>query len=212
MAPDFHMSTQLTVVDRAATVLVRIAVFLASIYVRRENFAFFFYEQPDRYWHIGPLFGLVVVVWHAASLRALCSLRSGAFLLASTLILGVVGVLSIALPFLVASTLMSLGVESHAASSFGMISAHAAYVLGTALLPLAHAGILKTSWTRVRIAIPSIYVAWFLVSLPIGWLNFKFDLHFDQVPLGPLLNPVYIWQACYLVFMFGRLPKRKAYV
>lgn len=153
----------------------KIAVFLIGAYLGGKH--------VTDYWVVGPIFGLVVVIWQATSLRALVTLRSGAFVVASTLIYALV--------------LWLYGALLHPFSTQRDYS-FVAMIAGTALLPLAHAWCFKVSWRRVLVAIPAIYALTYLV----GFLGDAVGL--DKTPLADFLyNGVTVWQGAYLLLMFG---------
>ncbi|MBI4354031.1 MAG: hypothetical protein HY595_02220 [Candidatus Omnitrophica bacterium] len=139
------------------------------------------------YWCVGPIFGIVVVIWAAGAVRDLISLRSGAFVAASTVIYALVVRLH---------TVLFQPFSSHKDYSFLALAA------GTILLPVAHALCLKASWKRVMVAIPGLYASTFAA----GWLIEVW--HLDQGPLrGFLFNGASVWQGLYLLFLFGRRPR-----
>jgi len=79
------------------------------------------------------------------------------------------------------------------------INGYGAIVLGTVLLTVAHAQLLGTSWTRTLIAIPGILGIW----LPV-WLV-GFGIIWQATP--HLNVGLAVWQAAYILFMFGSTPK-----
>lgn len=143
------------------------------------------------YWVIGPTFGLVVLVWRSTDVDALFKPDALAFLIASTLIYALVVRLQ-------DTHINGLGVSSD-------VPLEIAVGVGTILLPLAHARFLKAPWKRAAIAIPAIYITWFVLSSALSALNSesrigqKLSEALDQFQL---LNLASIWQAAYLAFMF----------
>lgn len=134
------------------------------------------------YWVIGPTFGLVVLVWRSTDLDTLSKPDAAAFLVASTLIYALV-----------------VRLEK------GDFKLEGAVAVGTILLPLAHAWLLKAPWKRAGTAILGIYAVWFLLSKMLGQLHDtagtsqKISEALDEVRL---INLASIWQAAYLAFMF----------
>ncbi len=147
--------------------IARIAAFLVGAHGTRQ--------VVTSSWYVGPIFGLVVLVWYARSLRELFALQSAGFLAASTLIYSLV--------FRIAS--MGMTEEN---------VFRAAVAIGTIFLPLAHKAFLTASWRRVLIAVPGIYGLWYALSSLIAKRTWP-------QPVDSLVNPVAIWQAAYLLFM-----------
>ena len=166
-----------------------------------------------RYWFVGPIFGGVVLLWHARSLRELLSFRSAIFLVASTFTYALMAAISSLNNFLVQNGPTPLDDRS-------------AVAVGTVLLAIAHALFLKASWKRVGIAIPCVYGSWYLIASPMQQLPLFLDPVMDFIKMAkvPLLTPtlyflfsllarflycsnVYVWQGAYLIFMFGTKPK-----
>jgi hypothetical protein len=145
--------------------IIRVVVFLVGAVVSFEY-------VPNR-WVVGPVFGLVVLIWHTASPKDAIRLRHLGFLAASTFIY-----------YLVIALDLDDGAWLNVA-------------FGTAALPLAHRFLLGASWRRTFIAIPSIYAIWYLFS----WVIAKTGL--QDSPVDFIINFVFVWQAAYLVFMFG---------
>ena len=134
------------------------------------------------YWVIGPTFGLVVLIWRSTDVDALFKPDALSFLVASTLIYALV-----------------VRLEK------GDLKLEGAVAVGTILLPLAHAWLLKVPWKRAAIAIPATYAVWFVLSRLLGQLH---DMTAIGVNIGDVLdktrivNLASIWQAAYLGFMF----------
>jgi hypothetical protein len=155
----------------------KLAAFLASAYALEH------YGLIAEYWYVGPIFGAVVLVWHARSSRDLVSIPSLKFLAASTLIYA-----------LVAWIIMdgdSVIPEIPDVFDAGFLGV----MIGSALLPVAHGALLGSSWRRVKIAIPCLYLVWYALAL-----SGLFDLDIT------LINSMSVWQALYLLFMFSPKP------
>ena len=162
-------------------VSAKVLIFLIALYVSIRHVL--------DYWYIGPVFGTVILVWHAPSMRNLVNVRCGAFLVASTLIYA-----------LVVRTFNPDFWEP----SPGTNNLYLAVAVGTILLPLAHALFLHASWRRLLVAIPGIYGVWCLVSILAEKLDF-----FTRGPAGPVPSHIASWQIAYLVFLFAKRPKRR---
>jgi len=135
------------------------------------------------YWYVGPIFGVVVLIWHVKSPRELVKLQHAAFVAASTLIYALV-------------------VWKYKPAIFGGPDNMAWVVaIGTILLPVAQTVFLRASWRRALIAIPGVYLTWFLVA----FLYEKLSLTGSWIE--PIMNPVVAWQSAYLVFMLAPRPK-----
>ena len=139
------------------------------------------------YWVIGPTFGLVVLVWRSTDVDALFKPDAAAFLVASTLIYALVARLS----------------EQHikGLNTYSDVPLEVAVGIGTILLPASHALLLKVSWRRVAIAIPGIYVPWFVLSrlLDQPWIGGRIS---GALNSSMIVNLASIWQAAYLALMF----------
>lgn len=151
-------------------------VFLGKVIVFLAG-AYFSGQYLNSYWYIGPIFGVVVLVWNTTSLRELLRLRNCAFLLASTLIYALV------------SQLLS--------REFSL-----AVAIGTVLLPLAHMLFLRVHWKRTLVAIPCIYGSWYLLNIVIYTLSGE-----NAPLVGAFVNMVSSWQAAYLLYMFTPLER-----
>lgn len=156
----------------------KLAAFLAAAY------AFAHYDLIAEYWYVGPIFGAVVLLWHAGSSRDLVRMRSLGFLAASTLIYA-----------LVAWIILEWDDEIPEIPNV-FDAGFLGVMIGSALLPVAHGALLGASWGRVTIAIPCLYLAWYALSL-----SELFGLD------NALINFVSVWQALYLVCMFAPKPK-----
>ena len=151
------------------TLLAKLLVFVAGAYVSFAHCA--------EYWVVGPVFGLVVLCWQAASLRTFFAPKRLGFLASATLLYALVYWISSQklpeIPYLFSAFLLAV-------------------LVGTVLLPLAHGWWLGASRRRVRIAIPVIYVVFYLTQ----FLNLP-----DAVQKW--VNAVSLWQAAYLYCFFG---------
>ena len=135
-------------------------------------------------WVIGPMFGLVVLIWRSPDVDDLFKPDAAFFLAASTLIYALV-------------------VKLERSESFTLETAVAA---GTVLLLAAHAGFLKTSWNRAAIAACGTYIVWFVVSRLLGQLDEGTQIGqtiSEALRDSRLVNLASIWQGAYLGFMFG---------
>ena len=133
-----------------------------------------------------PIFGAVILMWNSKSVREALSLRSVGFLAISTLIytLGY---------WHFAKNTPSSGGEGDAIIILKAVG------IGTVLLSITHAFLLKASWRRVFIAVPCIYISWYLVGFLLG--NRVMEMINPVAPI--LILPVAIWQTAYLLFMFS---------
>lgn len=152
----------------------KIVLFLIGAYLSGQHL--------ESYWFVGPVFGGVVLVWSARTLRDLFTPSSGAYLVASTLIYAFVVQIVLLAPLL------------------GEYDVFVGVFVGTVLLPVAHALFLKAAWTRALVAVPGVYGSWALV-----WFIME-RLHVEGMPIGTFINLVSVWQAAYLVFMFAPNP------
>jgi hypothetical protein len=147
---------------------------------------------------VGGIFGIVVLVWYARDLKDLVIWRCVLFLI-SSMVIGV-------------GVFWGINIQNYMDSLWGTVNElYMAVLLGTILLPVAHSLLFPTSWRRVLIAIPSVYMVWFVCFT----LNYGIRTHVnplsDLVMEGwenPIINHVSVWQAAYLVSMFG-FKKRK---
>ena len=151
------------------TLLAKLLVFVAGAYVSFAHCA--------EYWVVGPVFGLVVLCWQAASLRTFLAPKRLGFLASSTLIYAFVYWISSQklpeVPYLFSAFLLAV-------------------LVGTVLLPLAHGWWLGASRRRVTLAIPVVYGVFYLtqfLTLP------------DAVQKW--VNAVSLWQAAYVFCFFG---------
>ena len=156
--------------------LAKIAAFLVGTY--------WSFRCAVSHWHVGPIFGIVVLVWRAKSLSDIFNIRSIAFLAASTLIYALV--------------IEIMGRTSNRISSD--LWSYLAMAVGTILLPIAHGLFLNAPWSRVFLAVPAIYLVWYGLGFGLNAM----DLH--NQPVEALVNTVSIWQTVYLVFMFASIP------
>jgi hypothetical protein len=150
---------------------------------------------------VGAIFGIVILVWSAQSIRELVDWRSAAFIAASTLIYVVVRILP-------AHSLGELNSISEIVERFWSFILDGIKLAGGVLfhtftLPIAHALLLGASLRRVLVAIPVILGAWFKVSLV--WLAILLTVPESDAMthLTYLINFTSIWQAAYLVSMFA---------
>jgi hypothetical protein len=132
---------------------------------------------------VGPIFGVVVLLWQSDSLRSLFGSASLKFLLLSTLIWSLIDWLL------------------HVASEDKYLDP--VILLGSILLPCAHAWAFRSSWPRAGLAIVLSFAGFESCRLiP--------DSRPDWV--GHFMNAASLWQGGYLLAMFGptlRLTKRR---
>jgi hypothetical protein len=137
------------------------------------------------YWVIGPMFGLVVLIWRSPDVDDLFKPDAALFLAASTLIYALV-------------------VKLERSENFTLEAAVAA---GTVLLAAAHAGFLKTPWNRAAVAACGTYIVWFLLSRLLGQLDEGTQIG-QTISEGlrdtRLINLASIWQVAYVGFMHWR--------
>lgn len=156
------------------------------------------------FWGPGVIFGFVVLVWHATSLRSITTWRSVAFMASTTGIYAVVSAiwyyaLVRAMGVIFASYFVHL---NDATVIISIILILGGVLLGTILLPTAHALLLGATLKRVLIAIPCIIAGFLVACLPLVLL----DDGTDYIGL-----PIIVWQAAYLVSMFGFRKKEAAH-
>lgn len=144
--------------------------------------AYFCQEYAAEYWVVGPLFGAVVLFWHFSFARRTLHWNAAFFLIASTLIYALVVWIS-------------------RKPRLGDDAFYWAVWVGTILLPVAHALMLGASHSRAALAVPCIYGLWYGISSVLG----QFTL---PQAVQPFLNTVSIWQALYLLFLFGGKSKK----
>ncbi len=132
-------------------------------------------------WLPGPIFGAVVLVWRWAAARKIEWIRSGLFLLASTLIYALVARLI-------------LGTQT-------IFSDNSAVFLGTALLSAAQALFLRAPWRRAAIAVPLIFILWYSLSLTVSEIRWAKEW---------VINGMILWQGPYMILFFARRPLRGA--
>jgi len=123
---------------------------------------------------VGPIFGVVVLLWNSDSIRSLFRSQSLKFLLLSTLIWSLI------------DWLLHLRSDD--------LYFDAIILLGSILLPCAHASVFRSSWPRACLAMPLSFAAfecsrWMPDSSP-GWV-------------GQFINAASLWQGGYLLAMFG---------
>ena len=155
----------------------KLAVFLVAAYALER------YDLIAEYWYVGPVFGAVVLLWHARTIRDLVSMRSLGFLGASTLIYA-----NVAWIIMDGDSLIPAIPDVFDAGFLGVM-------IGSALLPVAHRAFLGASWRRVKIAIPCLYLVWYALAL-----SGLFDVEIT------LINSMSVWQALYLVCLFAPRP------
>lgn len=136
--------------------------------------AYFSYKHCASYWVVGPIFGVVVIVWNARSLPELTKAQNLAFLFCSTVIY--------ALVYWIASRNSDRGF-------------FVAVAVGAVLLPVAHKIYFSVSWKRTLIVIPCLYGLWYGIGSLIA------QLHFEGT-METIVNYVSIWQVLYIALFF----------
>ncbi|MBI2093300.1 MAG: hypothetical protein HYT88_01050 [Candidatus Omnitrophica bacterium] len=132
------------------------------------------------HWFVGPIFGVVILIWRAKRFELELNPLTGGFLAASTFIYA-----------LVLWVFQILNAESNSNHALEI-----AVAVGTALLPLAHMAFLSASWKRIAIAIPGIYGGWYALYI------FLEKTKLVDAASHAIINVVSIWQALYLFFLF----------
>ena len=196
--------------DREAPVLGPRGMRLAKIVAVLLGGSFVGHLYEPLPWYFWPIFCAVIVIWRARSLEDLLSSQSGAFLLAGLVVAG----------------LVALAPHQYELVQINKV-VYPRLGVGTILLLAAHALVLKASWRRVLVACLGVYVVWLLVGgwalqglISLGtlthrlvqggaWSFLKAAITDFSYTITWLLNPVTIWLAVYLLFMFGRLPAKK---
>ena len=128
---------------------------------------------------VGPLFAVVVLAWQSNSMRSLFRPKSLAFLLLSTLIWALV------------DWLLHLPVGDR---YFELM-----ILVGSILLPCAHAWVFQSSWRRAGLAILLSFAAFE------GWRLIPTDL---SSWIRDVINAALLWQGGYLLAMFGGPSRR----
>lgn len=182
-----------------ATSLLKLGVFGAGAYLSVRGVSGFAEGQASQFllFSVGAIFGAVVLVWHTRSLRELISPRSLVFLASSTLIWRLIW------------KLVVKGGGYHLESEVA---------LGTTLLTIAHTWLLGAPLRRVLIAIPCILGIWYLSAWPLSHVfpgGYVFNHGFPGgytygvwIPdLRAILYTIPMWQAAYLLCMFGSIPQ-----
>jgi hypothetical protein len=126
---------------------------------------------------VGPIFGTVVLLWRLP-IKALFSLRSVLFLSLSTAV------------WVIVNWVMS--------REDSPLQFRIAVLLGSLLLPVAHAWVLKAPWARVRLAIPLAYAA-FELGIPV--FQALEDRNWETIQY--VVNYCGFWQFAYLLAMVG---------
>jgi hypothetical protein len=122
---------------------------------------------------VGPIFGIVVLIWQSDSVRSLIASSSLKFLLLSTLVWALIDWLL------------------HVASGDKYLDLN--ILVGSILLPCAHAWAFRSSWRRAGLAIVLSFAGFESSRL----LPENGDL------LGRIVNAASLWQGGYLLAMFG---------
>jgi hypothetical protein len=130
---------------------------------------------------VGPIFGVVVLLWEYDSLRSLVTSASLKFLILSTLIWSLVDWLM------------------HVASADQYFSWN--ILAGSILLPCAHAWVFKSSWQRALSAM--------LLSF-LGFESWRLMPETAPDLLKRIANAAALWQGGYLLAMYGPANKRRA--
>lgn len=160
-------------------IFIRLAAFLVGAWISGEHTA-------DR-WVVGPVFGVVVLLWHARQWEQCWRKPSLIFLACSTLIYALVVTIALSGPGWFSDNMRI----------------YLAVAVGTFLLPLVHAVCLGADTSRLRRAVPLIYVVWFMATKLLEWLDPSLPY-----PWNRLINSAAIWQAIYLYALFGFTPPK----
>jgi hypothetical protein len=123
---------------------------------------------------VGPIFAVVVLLWQSDSVRGLLGSASLKFLLLSSLIWALVDWLL------------------HVASAdkyFDLV-----ILVGSILLPCAHALVFKSSWHRAGLAIVLSFA---------GFESWRLISDLDSNWVGRIINAASLWQGGYLLAMFS---------
>jgi hypothetical protein len=123
---------------------------------------------------VGPIFAVVVLLWQSDSARALLGSASLKFLLLSSLIWALVDWLL------------------HVASADKYFDLD--ILVGSILLPCAHAWVFKSSWQRASLAIVLSFA---------GFESWRLIADIDSTWVGRIVNTATLWQGGYLLAMFG---------
>ena len=129
-------------------------------------------------WLEGAAFGVAVVIWVIPDFRGLSGVRTLAFVASSGLIYEIVFRFAVWTVFHTRTWDKAL---------FG--PAGPGLLLGTVLLPVAQAVLLRTSWKRVAVAVPGIALVCVACLLVVP--------RFTRLSLGML---AVVWQVAYLLF------------
>ena len=113
---------------KSLILLLKITVFMSGAYLCYED------DRMENYWYVGPIFGVVVLIWQASKLKDLFQHRGSTFLIGSTFIYALV-------VYIIAHT---------DDSDFWF---RVAVAPGSVLLPLAHGTIFKVERPRVILTI-----------------------------------------------------------
>lgn len=181
--------SQMRQVPRVAIALFVLGVFDAGAFP--ATFGNYSYLFSYLLYGIGPIFGAVILVWYNRSPREWINLRPVAFLASSTLI-----------------WILVIMVQTGPVYTGPVI-------LGTILLAIAQAELLGASVRRVLIAIPCTFGIWFLGHWYLYYNIFQvpkqhgglFDVGFAIASAFAILFSLPIWQAAYLLCMFGSVPQ-----
>lgn len=154
----------------------RVAIFVAVAY--RLSYS----DLISDYWYVGPAFGVVVLLWHTYRAAELLRPTSLAFLAASTLIYA-----------LVALIVMDLDEYIPNYGDF-FDGGFLGVMVGTVLLPIAHCRFLGGPWGRLKYSVPVHYAVWHIIVVAIDR---------SGISDNDFINAMSIWQALYLIAMFG---------
>jgi len=130
---------------------------------------------------VGPIFGVVVLVWQNDSVRSLVGSASLKFLLLSTLIWGLIDQLL------------------HVASGDKYLDL--IILVGSILLPCSHAWVFRSSWRRACLAIVLSFA---------GFESWRLIADSSPNWVRQFINAATLWQGGYLLAMYGRKRFNKA--
>jgi hypothetical protein len=128
---------------------------------------------------VGPIFGIVVLLWQSDSVRSLVGSASLQFLILSTLVWALIDWLL------------------HVASDDKYLDLN--ILVGSILLPCAHAWVFKSSWRRAGLAIVLSFV---------GFESSRLIPESGPALVRQIVNAASLWQGGYLLAIFG--PERGA--
>lgn len=197
-----------------ATALLKLGVFGAGAYLSVRGV-----RGPSQFFgfSVGAIFGAVVLVWRIGSGREWINLRTLGFLASSTLIWIVVFKLIITS---ISSSSDVIGTNKIITRVYEVVRFYGPISLGTILLTITHASLLKAPLRRVLGAISCVLGIWFLGLWYLSYSVFavsNYPTGSDCVNLrclsgvfaaiDALQYSIPVWQGAYLLCMFGSIPQ-----